>query len=231
MRIPSATYRIQFTPTFRFEQAEEVVGYLSRLGITDLYASPVFSSRKGSGHGYDVTDPTRINPELGGERNLDRLIGAVHRKGMGWIQDIVPNHMAFDGANSRLMDVFEKGPASNYYRFFDIDWKHPVLKGRLIAPFLGQSYEEALGAGEIRLVFEPDGFGIRYGDFRFPVRLKSYETISNAVFGSAPDAGGSFGNICKRLGESGAGNRSDSLKTDLWEAAATDPETRKRVKS
>ena len=45
MRIPSATYRIQFTPTFRFEQAEEVVGYLSRLGITDLYASPVFSSR------------------------------------------------------------------------------------------------------------------------------------------------------------------------------------------
>jgi (1->4)-alpha-D-glucan 1-alpha-D-glucosylmutase len=229
MRAPSATYRIQFTPAFRFEHAERVAPYLSRLGITDLYASPVFSARKGSGHGYDVTDPTRINPELGGEAGLDRLIRSVRDLGMGWIQDIVPNHMAFDGANPRLADIFEKGEASRYYRFFDIDWDHPVLKGRLIAPFLGKPYREALEAGEIRLVCEPSGFGVRYGDFRFPLRLNSYETVSSAIFGSAPEDGGEFGELCRRLGEAVDNETADSLKAALWKLRAADPETGRRL--
>ena len=63
MRIPSSTYRLQFNSQFTFNDALGLVDYLSDLGITDIYASPIFSARRGSIHGYDVVDPTRINPE------------------------------------------------------------------------------------------------------------------------------------------------------------------------
>ncbi|MEM9152102.1 MAG: alpha-amylase family glycosyl hydrolase, partial [Cyanobacteria bacterium P01_F01_bin.3] len=65
MRIPSATYRLQFTPEFGFRQAKEIVGYLAQLGISDIYASPIFAARSGSQHGYDVVNQNRLNPELG----------------------------------------------------------------------------------------------------------------------------------------------------------------------
>ncbi len=122
LRIPVATYRLQFNGQFRFEDARNLVGYLHRLGISDLYASPVLKARRGSPHGYDVTDPTRLNPELGTETDFGALAGELGKQGMGMLLDIVPNHMAASPENPWWTDVLENGKESPYAGFFDTDW-------------------------------------------------------------------------------------------------------------
>lgn len=179
MNRPTATYRIQFNPAFGFRDAEEIVPYLAELGITNLYASPIFKAGKGSLHGYDVVDPNTINSELGTRADLDRLSEVLHGRQIGWIQDIVPNHMAYSYENQMLRDVLENGEASPYFHFFDIDWDHPdaAMKGRLLAPFLGRFYGVSLEEGEIRLTFDTDGLSICYFDRRFPLRIDSYGPV------------------------------------------------------
>lgn len=179
MRIPIATYRIQFSPSFIFQSARLVVSYLSDLGISTLYASPVFRARKGSTHGYDIVDHSMLNPELGTREDFESLISGLNGRGMWWLQDIVPNHMAYDTQNQMLMDVLENGERSEYFKFFDIDWSHPYegLKGRLLAPFLGDFYSESLEKGDIRLKYEEKGLFIRCYDMSFPVRPSSYKEV------------------------------------------------------
>jgi len=179
MKVPDSSYRIQFTPDFDFGKAEEIIPYLKDLGISDIYASPVFKACPGSTHGYDVVDPTGINPEPGGEGALINLIKKARENGLGWIQDIVPNHMAVNSNNSWLMDVIENGPASRYYNYFDINWEHyyESINGRLLAPFLGNFYGEALDRGEISLALGPEVLTVRYYDIVFPLRLESYGTV------------------------------------------------------
>ncbi len=178
-KVPLATYRLQFNPAFGFRDAHEIVDYLSKLGITCLYASPIFKARKGSAHGYDIVDPNQLNPELGTGEGYEALVEAVHRKGMMWLQDIVPNHMAFDAQNQTLIDVLENGPHSKYFRFFDVEWDHPYggIKGRVLAPFLGRFFGECLESGEIHLRYGQEGFTIHYYDFKLPVRIESYPAI------------------------------------------------------
>lgn len=197
MRIPSATYRLQMTPSFGFAQVREIVPYLAEFGISDLYVSPVFKAVKGSSHGYDVVDPTQINDELGGRDGLAALSGELKRHGMGWLQDIVPNHMAFDSENVMLMDVFENGTCSRYCSYFDIDWHHVYegLHGRVLAPFLGRFYGEALEAGEIQLAYDECGLSVNYYDLRFPLKIESYarvftsnlEALEGRLGGQHPD--------------------------------------------
>jgi len=179
MNRPTVTYRIQFNPAFGFRDAEGIVPYLAELGITDLYASPIFKAGKGSLHGYDVVDPNAINSELGTRVDLDRLSEALHGRQMGWIQDIVPNHMAYSYENQMLRDVLENGEASPYFHFFDIDWDHPDagMKGRLLAPFLGRFYGVSLEDGEIKLTYDSDGLSICYSDRKFPLRIDSYVQV------------------------------------------------------
>ncbi|MHC1725790.1 MAG: malto-oligosyltrehalose synthase [Syntrophobacteraceae bacterium] len=185
MRTPSSTYRIQFNSGFTFKDAINILDYLSTLGITDIYASPIFRAREGSIHGYDVVDPTCINPELGTEEDFAQLIRAVQEKGMGWLQDIVPNHMAYDGQNPMLMDIFESGTLSDYYNFFDVEWDHAYdsMKGRLLAPFLGKPYGESLESGEIRIKFGQNGFMVNYYSLQYPLRIESYESILSPNLG------------------------------------------------
>jgi len=179
MKIPVATYRLQFNASFGFAQAEDIAPYLSALGISDIYASPILQSRKGSGHGYDGVDPTRINPELGGEAAFDELSESLRSLELGWVQDIVPNHMAFDSQNAMLMDVMENGSDSEYRDFFDIDWQHPYegIQGRVLAPFLGKFYGDCLECGELQLQYTERGFTINYYDLQFPIRLESYYRV------------------------------------------------------
>lgn len=176
MRIPLATYRIQFNPGFDFRAAKNAVSYLSELGISDLYASPIFRARRGSLHGYDVVDPNQLNPDLGSTSHFDRLTKALKARGMGWLQDIVPNHMAFDHENQMLVDVLENGQSSRYFHFFDIEWDHPYesIKGRVLAPFLGRFYGQSLEGGEIKLRYAKDGFSLGYYSQVLPLRLESY---------------------------------------------------------
>lgn len=145
--IPRATYRLQFNRDFPFASAEALVDYLARLGVSHIYASPITKARSGSMHGYDVVDPTRINPELGGEQGFRSLVDALCARGMGIIIDIVPNHMGIAGDENRWwLDVLAKGRESRWARFFDIDWNKPIM-----LPILGEALRGALANGAIRL--------------------------------------------------------------------------------
>lgn len=176
MDVPIATYRLQFQPEFGFGHAADIVSYLSELGISDVYASPIFRARKGSRHCYDGVDPNSLNPDLGSPEDWKNLVDRLREHDMGWLQDIVPNHMAFDSDNRLLADVLENGPFSSFYDYFDICWDHPSkdLQGRVMAPFLGQHYGECLKNGDIRLVFDADGFAATYGDLKFPLQIETY---------------------------------------------------------
>lgn len=179
MRVPVATYRLQFTPDFGFDAAALVAPYLAELGVSDIYASPILTPRQGSQHGYDVVDAHVINPELGGLKRFESLIQFLKQKGLGWVQDIVPNHMAFNSQNRILMDVMENGPDSPYHEFFDINWNHLYegIRGRVLAPFLGKFYGECLESGELQLRYSEQGLAVYYYDFRFPIRIESYYRV------------------------------------------------------
>ena len=171
-----ATYRIQLNSSFDFQMAKNIVPYLADLGISDIYASPILKARKGSPHGYDVVNPNQLNPELGTNSRFEQLIRKLKAYGMGWFQDIVANHMAFDYDNQMLMDVLENGQSSQYFSFFDIEWDHPYesIKRRLLAPFLGRFYGESLEEGEIKLRYARNGFRLHYYNQILPLKVESY---------------------------------------------------------
>jgi (1->4)-alpha-D-glucan 1-alpha-D-glucosylmutase len=176
MRVPVSTYRLQFTGAFGFNLANQIIEYLTELGITDLYASPIFTSNQGSTHGYDVIDPSQINPELGTLEEFEALVSKVQEHQLGWLQDIVPNHMAYSSHNRLLMDVFEHGAASEYFEFFDIAWNAPFGndRDRILAPMLGDFYGECLERGEIQLQYDQGNLKVVYGSLKLPIRLESY---------------------------------------------------------
>src|ERR1043165_3601902 len=107
---PRATFRLQFHKGFTLADAERLVPYFARIGISHIYASPITTARAGSMHGYDVIDPMRVNPELGGEEGLRQLVTSLRAAGLGLIVDIVPNHMAVVAANRWWHVVWRPGP-------------------------------------------------------------------------------------------------------------------------
>jgi malto-oligosyltrehalose synthase len=170
---PRATLRLQLHRGFTVADASAFASYFAALGVSHVYASPITTARRGSLHGYDVVDPTRINPELGGEDALRDFVRELHRHDLGLIIDIVPNHMAIGSENAWWMDVLARGRDSAYARYFDIDWEPPnrSLTGKVLLPVLGRPYGEALAEGEITLSrdAERSRFVIRYFDHVFPV--------------------------------------------------------------
>ncbi|MGH8381251.1 malto-oligosyltrehalose synthase [Pseudomonas sp.] len=181
MKALNATLRLQFHAGFTLDDALPLVPYFARLGVSHLYASPLLSARPGSRHGYDVLDPTRVNPELGGEAALIRLVAALRLHGMGLILDIVATHMAVGSDNPWWQDLLTWGRRSRYSGFFDIQWHScdPLLEGQLLLPFLASDYGAALLAGDIPLCFQAcDGsFHIRHHEQRFPISPSDYGQI------------------------------------------------------
>ena len=179
---PRATMRLQLHKDFTFADAAALVPYLTELGISHVYSSPILTARAGSIHGYDVVDPTAVNPELGGERGLRDLVAVLRAAGLGLIVDIVPNHMAVGGSdNPWWTDLLRHGRASRYADFFDVDWETPDvdLRGKVLAPFLGKPYGEALEAGEITLTQSSKGEPvIRYYDGEFPIDPVDYAHVA-----------------------------------------------------
>jgi (1->4)-alpha-D-glucan 1-alpha-D-glucosylmutase len=185
MLIPSSTYRIQLNDAFTLTDLAAIVGYLHELGIATVYASPITTAVKGSRHGYDVSDALTLNPEIGTERQLKDLAGALEGYNMSWLQDIVPNHMAYDVSNPWLFDVLERGKDSIYFGYFDIMADATGDAGapqddRLMAPFLGSDLSACLDKGEITLQFTDRGFFIRYYDKDYPVAAGQYQWIQGA---------------------------------------------------
>ncbi|EFO80101.1 malto-oligosyltrehalose synthase [Oscillochloris trichoides DG-6] len=178
--MPRATYRLQFNTKFTFADAEKLITYLHNLGISDLYASPILTPRNGSSHGYDITDHSTLNPDLGGEEGFERLSAALRAHAMGLILDVVPNHMGIgDARNVWWFDVLENGASSIYAHYFDIDWE-PVprqLAGKVLLPVLGDQYGEVLDRGELQLHYADGSFVLSYWEHRFPINPRTYNDL------------------------------------------------------
>jgi (1->4)-alpha-D-glucan 1-alpha-D-glucosylmutase len=176
--VPTSTYRLQLHQDFSFTDAAATVPYLSRLGVTHVYCSPILTASPGSAHGYDVTDHAHINPELGGEAGLRRLAATCRAAGLGLVVDLVPNHMAVgapESANAAWWSVLAEGRDSPYAGWFDIEWDNPDNPGKVLLPVLGGSLAECVKAGDIRFD-EPPGAGedeirIVYFDHEAPVAV------------------------------------------------------------
>ena len=179
-RIPVSTYRLQFNSSFRFTDARSIVSYLRTLGITDCYASSYLKAVPGSGHGYDIADPTRLNPEIGSDEDYWAWIDELRRSGMSHILDVVPNHMGIaKSSNPWWQDVLENGPSSRFAHFFDIEWR-PVkdeLADKVLIPILGDHYGAVLERQELTLTYQDGAFVVRYADNWLPIAPDSYGVI------------------------------------------------------
>lgn len=179
---PRATMRLQFHKDFRFSDAERLVPYFAKLGISHIYASPITTARPGSMHGYDVVDPTRVNAELGGEEALCSLAASLRSAGLGLIADIVPNHMAIGPQNAWWFDVLKHGPRSRYARYFDIDWEadDPDLRGKVLLPVLGKPLADVLAAGRLALAHDANReCVVRYFEHSFPLAPEDQAQVQN----------------------------------------------------
>ena len=179
-RVPDSTYRLQFHAGFTFRDAAALVPYLAALGVTDCYCSSYLKAVPGSLHGYDVADPTVINPEVGTEDDYRAFVETLRAHGMGHLLDIVPNHMGIARSSNRWwQDVLENGPSSRYARFFDIDWQ-PIkreLADKVLLPILGDQYGAVLERQEILLRYETGVFRLEYFETRLPIAPRSYPRI------------------------------------------------------
>jgi (1->4)-alpha-D-glucan 1-alpha-D-glucosylmutase len=218
-----ATYRLQFHRNFTFRDATRLVPYLSALGISHIYASPIMEARPGSTHGYDIIDHNRLNPEIGSEAEFRALIDALHAHGMGLILDFVPNHMGIGSDNIWWLDVLEWGQESPFAAYFDINWDaiRPDLKGRVLLPVLSDHYGVILEKGEIALRFDhtEGSFSAWYYEHRFPISPRSYATILEG--GGEPLAGLAREFLAiDECGAGGARERATELKQWLAERAS-----------
>ncbi|UZX04087.1 malto-oligosyltrehalose synthase [Arthrobacter sp. CDRTa11] len=161
MRVPASTYRLQIRRSFTLFDAADRVPYLKSLGVDWLYLSPILTAEQGSDHGYDVTDPSSVDPERGGPEGLLALSKAAREHGMGVLVDIVPNHVgvASPPQNPWWWSLLKEGRGSRYAEAFDVDWDFGGGKIRL--PVLGS--DDDLDKLEVK-----DG-ELRYYDHRFPL--------------------------------------------------------------
>ena len=170
--IPRATYRLQFNEHFRLADALSLVPYFHELGISHIYASPLFKAAAHSGHGYDVCDFGRLNPEIGTEDDLQKLVAALREYEMGLILDIVPNHMGIGTSeNIWWQDVLKNGRTSRFANYFDIQWDSvdPKLQDKVLLPILGDHYQRVLQRGELKVQMERGEPVLHYFENKFPV--------------------------------------------------------------
>src|SRR5580693_1918590 len=161
-----SSYRLQLRGRssgfgFTFADAENLLDYLDDLGVSHLYLSPIITAVGGSSHGYDVTDPTTVLPELGGPDGLARLAAAARARGVGLVVDIVPNHVGVDKPeqNAWWWDVLRHGRSSAHAAFFDIDWQLDE-GGQIVLPILGSDDD----ANDLKA----DDDRLRLGDLALP---------------------------------------------------------------
>lgn len=179
-RVPSSTYRLQLRGGVDLGRVRQLVPYLAELGSGWLYLSPIFSSRHGSMHGYDVVDPTTIDPSLGTLEDMAALVESLHAEQLGLLLDVVPNHMTAHVDNPWWRDLLEHGRASSYAQYFDIRWSTDP-EGRLVLPLLGRHYGAVLEAGELVPGHDDDGFVVRYHEHTLPLDPRTWAFILQPV--------------------------------------------------
>lgn len=177
-RLPiTSTYRLQLRGpkadaegrAFTFADAVEQVPYLAELGISHLYLSPILAAVPESNHGYDVIDPTVVNPEIGGMAGLQALAEAAHKANMGIIIDLVPNHLGVEDPqlNEWWWDVLTNGRDSQFEPYFDIDWHEDNgAGGKMGLPVLGSPED----VDKLEIDRSGDEPLLRYYDHVYPVK-------------------------------------------------------------
>jgi (1->4)-alpha-D-glucan 1-alpha-D-glucosylmutase len=164
---PIATYRLQLRDGVDLDRAAALLPWLVELGVSHLYLAPPFYAASGSTHGYDVIDPTRIDPAIGGDDAFLRLSDKARAAGIGIVVDIVPNHMAFTPENPWLADVLRHGRESRFAPVFDIDWERIDSEAQAIHfPVLDGTPADLLAQGHIAL----EGESLRVYDRTYPLR-------------------------------------------------------------
>jgi len=179
----TATYRLQLTPDFGFADAEALVPYLRRLGVSHLYLSPITEARPESTHGYDVTDHNAVREAYGGREAFESLREAAVDAGLGLVLDFVPNHAGVGPTNEAWQDVLAYGRHSAAAHHFDVDWAplKPELQGKILLPFLGDTYGTVLDDGEIGLAYNAGRFYAAYYDHRFALTPRTYPQVLDAL--------------------------------------------------
>jgi (1->4)-alpha-D-glucan 1-alpha-D-glucosylmutase len=221
--IPLATYRLQLTSDFGFDQAAALAPYLADLGVSHVYCSPYLRARPGSAHGYDIVSHTQFNPELGGEEAFYRMAAALRQNNLRQVLDFVPNHMGVGGAdNPWWSDVLEWGRDSEFAGWFDVDWEpeQPHLRGKLLVPFLGEQYGAALESGVLKLKFDAEvgAFAVWAHDtHKLPICPLQYGAILGDGRPELERLGDAFANLSAR--GPFAANRARTLQAELAEAA------------
>lgn len=167
-----STYRLQMNSQFSLKNLSKTLDYLYQLGITTLYTSPLFQARKGSTHGYDVISFEKLNSELGTENDLKAIHQFLKKHQMGWLLDIVPNHMALSDKNTWFKDVLQFGTKSRYAKSFAIDWDQS--HSRLVLPILEKPLKQCLKTHDIKLIQNKEEFSIKYKSWDFPLSPHSH---------------------------------------------------------
>ncbi len=188
MRTPVSTYRIQLYSEFTFKDLKQILPYLHQLGITTLYTSPFMEAVPGSTHCYDAISAQQLNPEIGTESELLEISQWLHNHQMTWLQDIVPNHMSLRSRNEWLMDVLEKGRASEFYSFFDIIWEHPAYAGKLMMPLLDKPLDQLIQEGNLQLQLEKTGIWFQVYTHSLPLSVEQYPYFMDKLRQMLPDA-------------------------------------------
>jgi len=228
MYYPISTYRLQFQKQFGFKDASKLLAYFDKLGTGTIYGSPVFEAVPGSVHGYDVINPHNISPEIGTREELELLCEKFKKKHIGWLQDIVPNHVAYDTGNPWLADVLEKGRQSPYSGYFDIRWS---TNEPLMAPFLGIELNSAIRKGIIRLIFKKGRLVFNVYEQDYPVNPTLYSKILQSELSTAHSAFHKLSdNISKLTGKANAYKSWELYKKSLSDAAS-DPGIRGYINS
>jgi (1->4)-alpha-D-glucan 1-alpha-D-glucosylmutase len=226
-RIPLSTYRLQLGADLTLDQVTALLPYLDKLGITDVYLSPLFRARAESSHGYDVVDHGTIDPAIGDLQSFSRMAGAARELGMGILLDVVPNHMGINDPNNLWwLDVLENGEGSYFADFFDIEWRPPAaaLANKVLLPFLGDPFAKVLENGDLRIVYRERRLQLEYGPRRFPIApptwpivleiARSDEALVGDTSASTKSDRAELSSIITQLHNLPPGNRRDRVSMD-----------------
>jgi (1->4)-alpha-D-glucan 1-alpha-D-glucosylmutase len=189
-----ASYRLQLHAGFPLRQAEHVLPYLADLGISHVYLSPCLQAVPGSLHGYDVTDPTRISEDLGGESAWASFVECARSHQLGILLDIVPNHMSASEHNPWWDHVLAHGPFSEFADYFDFRISpHGPFRVHLCS--LARPYGAALEAGELTIEVAQGRPRVRHYENTWPLGPASWGKLLSAAPAWSAEAKCCFGEL------------------------------------
>ena len=69
----------------------EHLDYIKELGADIIWLSPVYQSPNND-NGYDISDYQEIMKEFGTMEDFERMLAAMHERGLKLVMDLVVNH-------------------------------------------------------------------------------------------------------------------------------------------